>query len=70
MIKNAYIIIITSSELSDMRLEEVAGYRGILVEDLSQDRKTNRGGLVLLEKAYMDEFLWFIPEESISYEET
>ena len=70
MIKNAYIIIITSSELSDMRLEEVAGYRGIVVEDLSQDRKTNRGGLVLLEKAYMDEFLWFIPEESISYEET
>ena len=68
MIKNAYIIIITSPELSDMRLEELVGYRGILVEDLSQDRKTNRGGLVLLEKAYMDEFLWFIPEESISYE--
>lgn len=68
MIKNAYIIIITSPELSDMGLEELAGYRGILVEDLSQDRKTNRGGLVLLEKAYMDEFLWFIPEKSISYE--
>lgn len=68
MIKNAYIIIISSPELSGMRLEGLVGYRGLLVEDLSPDRKTNRGGVVLLEKSYMDEFLWFIPEASISYE--
>ena len=36
--------------------------------DLSFGRKRNRGALVLLEEAYMDEFLWFIPESAIAYE--
>lgn len=68
MKKNAYVTIITSSELSEMRLDELVGRRGLVVEDLPQNRKKNRGGLVLLEEIYMDEFLWFIPEESVSYE--
>ena len=68
MIKNAYVTIIFSPELSQMRLDELIGRRGMVVEDLSQNRETNYGGLVLLEETYMDEFLWFIPEESISYE--
>ncbi|WP_236091873.1 hypothetical protein [Bacteroides ovatus] len=68
MKKNAYVTIIASSELSEMRLDELVGRRGLVVEDLSQNRKKNRGGLVLLEEIYMDEFLWFIPEESVSYE--
>ncbi len=68
MIKNAYVTIIFSPELSQMRLDELIGRRGVVVEDLSQNRETNYGGLVLLEETYMDEFLWFIPEESISYE--
>lgn len=68
MKKNAYITIIASPELSEMRLDELVGRRGLVVEDLPQNRKKNRGGLVLLEEIYMDEFLWFIPEESVSYE--
>lgn len=68
MKKNTYVTIIASSELSEMRLDELVGRRGLVVEDLSQNRKKNRGGLVLLEEIYMDEFLWFIPEESVSYE--
>lgn len=68
MIKNAYVTIIFSPGLSQMRLDELIGRRGMVVEDLSQNRETNYGGLVLLEETYMDEFLWFIPEESISYE--
>ncbi|MCS2722018.1 hypothetical protein NXW08_00910 [Bacteroides uniformis] len=68
MIKNAYVTIIASPELSGMRLDELVGRRGLVVEDLSQNRKKNWGCLVLLEETYMDEFLWFIPEESISYE--
>lgn len=68
MIKNSYVIIFASPKLSQIRLDEVIGRRGLLVEDLSQNRETNRGGLVLLEESYLDEFLWFIPEESISYE--
>lgn len=68
MIKNAYITIITSPELSQMGLDELIGHRGVVVEDLSQNWETNCGGIVLLEETYMDEFLWFIPEKSISYE--
>ena len=68
MKKNAYVTIIASPELSEMRLDALVGRRGLVVEDLPQNRKKNRGGLVLLEEIYMDEFLWFIPEESVSYE--
>ena len=64
MKKNAYVTIIASPELSEMRLDELVGRRGLVVEDLPQNRKKNRGGLVLLEEIYMDEFLWFIPEAS------
>lgn len=68
MIKNAYITIAASAELSEMKLEELVGRRGLVVEDLSDGRSRNRGGLVLLEEAYMDEFIWFIPESSVTYE--
>lgn len=68
MVKNAYITIAASAELSEMKLEELVGRRGLVVEDLSDGRSRNRGGLVLLEKAYLDEFIWFIPENSVSYE--
>lgn len=66
--KNAYITIVASPELSRMRLDELAGRRGLVVEELSFGRKKNRGALVLLEETYMDEFLWFIPESAMAYE--
>lgn len=68
MIKNAYVTIIASAELSELRLDGLEGRRGLVVEDLSSGRKRNRGALVLLEEAYMDEFLWFIPESATAYE--
>ena len=72
MTKNTYVKIIASPELSRMKLGGLAGRRGLVVEDLSgEDRKKkkkNKGGLVLLEEAYMDEFVWFIPEKSVTYE--
>ena len=68
MIKNAHITVITSSELAAMRLDDLIGCRGLVVEVLSEDRLSNRGALVLLEEPYLDEYLWFIPENSISYE--
>lgn len=66
--KNAYITIVASAELSEMKLEELVGRRGLVVEDLSGEDRKNKGGLVLLKEAYMDEFIWFIPESSVSYE--
>lgn len=68
MIKNAYVTIIASAGLSELRLDELAGRRGLVVEDLSGTGRKNKGGLVLLEEAYMDEFVWFIPENAVSYE--
>ena len=68
MTKNAYETITTSPELSRMRLDELVGRRGLVVEDLSGEDRKNKGGLVLLEEAYMDEFIWFIPERSVTYE--
>lgn len=68
MIKNAYITIVATTELSRMKLGELVGRRGIVVEDLSSNRHRNKGGLVLLEEAYIDEFLWFIPEDAVKYD--
>lgn len=68
MVKNAYITIVASAELSELRLDELEGRRGLVIEDLSSGRKRNRGALVLLEEAYMDEFLWFIPESAMTHE--
>ena len=68
MIKNTHITVITSKELTAMRLDDLVGCRGLVVEVLSEDRLTNIGALVLLEEAYLGEYLWFIPEKSISYE--
>jgi hypothetical protein len=55
-------------ELTAMRLDDLVGCRGLVVEVLSEDRIKDRGALVLLEEPYFGEYLWFIPENSISYE--
>ena len=68
MIQNAHITVITSKELTAMRLDDLVGCRGLVVEVLAEDRLKNRGALVLLEEPYLDDYLWFIPENSISYE--
>ena len=61
-IKNQY------DRINRMKLGGLAGRRGLVVEDLSGEDRKNKGGLVLLEEAYMDEFVWFIPEKSVTYE--
>ena len=68
MIQNAHITVITFKELTAMRLDDLVGCRGLVVEVLAEDRARNRGALVLLEEPYLGEYLWFIPENSISYE--
>ena len=68
MVNNANITVITSRELTAMRLDDLVGCRGLVVEVLAADRTRNRGALVLLEEPYLGEYLWFIPENSISYE--
>ena len=68
MVNNAHITIIPSKELTAMKLDDLVGCRGLVVEVLAEERTRNRGALVLLEEPYLGEYLWFIPENSISYE--
>ncbi len=68
MNKNTYITIVASTDLSELRLDELIGRRGLVVEDLSVGRRKNRGAIVLLDETFMDEFLWFIPENAMVYE--
>ena len=51
-----------------MKLDELIGRRGFIVEELHLRKSKMKGGMVLLEESYLDEFLWFIPESAIAYE--
>lgn len=68
MIKNTYVTIVASDELTKMSLDGLIGYKGLVVEDLSFMGSDSRGGMVLLEEKYLDEFIWFIPETAVIYE--
>ena len=65
MVNNAHITVITSKELTAMRLDDLVGCRGLVMEVLTEDRIKNRGALVLLEEPYVGEYLWFFPDNSI-----
>lgn len=68
MEQNIYVRVIDSPELRRMGLEELAGARALVVEELTQPERRMKGFMVLLEKAYQNEFLWFIPQMSVAYE--
>lgn len=68
MIKNTYVTIVASDELTEMSLDGLIGHKGLVVEDLSVMGSDSRGGMVLLEEKYLDEFIWFIPETAVIYE--
>lgn len=68
MIKNTYVTIVASDELTEMSLDGLIGHKGLVVEDLSFMESDSRDGMVLLEEKYLDEFIWFIPETAVIYE--
>lgn len=65
---NIFIRVVASPELSQMGLENLAGLRGVIVEDLCQSERRIKGFMVLLEEAYQGEFIWFIPQMSVADE--
>lgn len=65
---NIFIRVVASPELSQMGLENLAGLRGVIVEDLCQAERRIQGFMVLLEEAYQGEFIWFIPQMSVADE--
>lgn len=68
MKQNRFIKIVTSQELIRMKLEGLTGRRGLVVEELVSADRRDKGFMVLLEEAFEDEFIWFIPQKSVSDE--
>lgn len=66
---NKHITIIPSPELARMRLTELAGHSGTIAEDLTDESRRNIGYMVLLDEPHRNEALWYIPDESVEYDE-
>ena len=67
----AYVLFCDKLEDAESFVSEQGGVTTVYryLESLdTEDRTSNRGALVLLEEPYLGEYLWFIPENSISYE--
>lgn len=66
--KGSEIKIILSPALSEVGLEELAGEKAVIVEDLSYGERKHKGYMVrLCDKDYMGEDTWFIPACSVGY---
>lgn len=59
-----HITIVPSEGLARMRLAGLAGRKGVIVEDLTAEDRNDKGYMVQLYHPYLDETLWYIPEES------
>ena len=59
------ITIIPSNELSEIKLNALLGEEGFIVEDLTDNDGTGDGYMVLFPTPFKNEYLWFIPKESV-----
>lgn len=69
IVLNSKIIVVASPQLSGMKLEGMEGKRGRVIEDLTSPKRRNKGYMVHFPKSYLGEKDWFIPVESVRYEE-
>lgn len=63
------VSIIPTDELSRMHLSGLAGRRGVVAEAIFGSDTKLIGYMVLLEKSFQGEHLWFIPEDAVRHEE-
>lgn len=59
------VTIAASPELSEWRLEALIGRTTVVLEDLTDECREPKGYMVLIPDTYEDEFVWFIPQESV-----
>lgn len=64
---NNRITIILSPGLARIRLADLAGRQGIIAEDLTNTGRHNKGFMIMLDQPYLNECLWYVPQESIDY---
>ncbi|MFR9542949.1 MAG: hypothetical protein SNH27_12935 [Rikenellaceae bacterium] len=63
------ITIIPSPELTELKLGGLLGEEGFVVEDLTDnDGATGDGYMVLFPTPFKEEYLWFVPKQSIYYD--
>lgn len=67
MNENKHIRIIPSQELARLKLSELAGSCGVILEDLTDNDRHNIGYMVKLDEPFLNSALWFIPEASVEY---
>ena len=60
--------VVPSIELSDMRLSGIAGRCGTVTELVMAIPGRLIGYMVLLDKAFQGEYLWFIPQDALDDE--
>ncbi len=59
------ITIETSPELSALKLDGIAQRRGVVLECLTDPARRLPGYMVRLDEKYLDEYVWFIPAQSV-----
>lgn len=63
------IVIIPSVELTEIKLGGLIGEMGYVVEDLTDNEATADGYMVLFPVPYRDEYIWYIPKDSVYEQE-
>ena len=63
--KNTNITIIGSNDLQEMKLTALDGKTGVIVEELTNEGRKNKGFMVRLDEPYLSEEIWFIPFQSV-----
>lgn len=64
----AKVTITPTDELSRMHLAGLTGRRGVVTEQIFGMGGKLIGYMVLLEKSFQGEHLWFIPEDAVCHE--
>lgn len=59
------IKIVPSEKLTDLKLSELEGRTGMVIENLIDSERKNKGYMVRLDEPFLDEQIWFIPLESV-----
>lgn len=49
----------------ELKLAALINYTGTVVEDLSYGERKNKGFMIQLHTSFLDEYLWFIPLQSV-----
>ena len=69
IITNSKVVIAPSEQLSDMRLARIVGRHGRVIQVLMNEKRKNKGYIIHFPKSFLGEKDWFIPLESVQYDE-